>query len=60
MQGKFFAGYKIEGDGYMPAGVFALLNLKWTAFLYFHSKRFRDMYIDNEREPIANGENYKS
>lgn len=44
----------------MPAGVFSLLTLKWTVFLYFYSKKFEEMYTERETEPIANGEPYKT
>ncbi|KFM67022.1 hypothetical protein X975_02444, partial [Stegodyphus mimosarum] len=35
-------GYKVEGDGYAPAGVFALLALKWTFMMFWEGKRYEN------------------
>ncbi|KAG8200142.1 hypothetical protein JTE90_018927 [Oedothorax gibbosus] len=34
----FKQGYKMEDDGYAPAGIFALLSLKWTVMMFFEGR----------------------
>ncbi|GBN74945.1 hypothetical protein AVEN_156470-1, partial [Araneus ventricosus] len=50
--------YKIEGNGYAPAGIFALLTLKWTVMMYFEGRRYERFLVASTSDvsPIANGE----
>ncbi|GFS72347.1 hypothetical protein TNCV_1827481 [Trichonephila clavipes] len=47
-------GYKIEDDGYAPAGIFALLSLKWTVVMFFEGKKYEKLLRSTGVEEAVN------
>ncbi|GFS68941.1 uncharacterized protein NPIL_609221 [Nephila pilipes] len=50
-------GYKIEDDGFAPAGIFALLSLKWTLLMFFEGRKYEKFLCSSgmEEAEITNG-----
>ncbi|GFY61017.1 uncharacterized protein TNIN_442381 [Trichonephila inaurata madagascariensis] len=46
-------GYKIEDDGYAPAGIFALLSLKWTVMMFFEGRKYEKLLRSTGVEEAA-------
>ncbi|XP_054715021.1 uncharacterized protein LOC129224569 [Uloborus diversus] len=46
-------GYQLENDGYMPAGIFALMTLKWTVMLFLAGKKYEEFLSSPEQQEFA-------
>ncbi|KAF8790380.1 heme transporter hrg-1-like [Argiope bruennichi] len=53
----YHQGYKLEGNGYAPAAIFALLALKWTVMMFFEGRKYQRFLVASATEgtPIVNG-----